>query len=67
MVRELHRKRPLDLITAAGVVCPVCHGALVTIPQGGVGCGGCGRMYPVRDGLPVLIAAEATLPEKLDF
>jgi uncharacterized protein YbaR (Trm112 family) len=53
--------RPLDLITASGVVCPVCHGALAVIPQGGVGCCGCGRVYPVRDGLPVLIASEAAL------
>ena len=51
----------LKAMAAAGVVCPVCHGALAAIPQGGVCCGGCGRMYPVRDGLPVLIAAEATL------
>jgi uncharacterized protein YbaR (Trm112 family) len=26
-----------------------------------IDCEGCGRVYPIRDGLPVLIAGEATV------
>ncbi len=49
------------LFAVAGLVCPVCRGALAAAP-GVVSCVSCGRGYPVRDGLPVLIAAEASMP-----
>ncbi len=40
------------------LVCPECHGALR--PSGeSIECLACGRMYPVRDGIPVLVAGEA--------
>jgi uncharacterized protein YbaR (Trm112 family) len=54
------------LLSAVGVVCPVCRGALATTP-GGIGCDSCGRVYPVRDGLPILIATEAFLPINTDL
>ncbi len=47
--------------TLALLVCPVCHGQLRVLPES-VGCAGCGRSYPVRDGIPVLIAGEASPP-----
>jgi uncharacterized protein YbaR (Trm112 family) len=38
--------------------CPVCHGELA--PRGdGVVCAGCGRRYPVVDGIAVLLAERA--------
>jgi uncharacterized protein YbaR (Trm112 family) len=50
------------------LVCPVCHAALAlteTAPQTTISCTGCGRQYPIVDGLPVLIASRAILaPEK---
>jgi uncharacterized protein YbaR (Trm112 family) len=46
----------LDLL-----VCPVCHGEL-RIQSGAIDCVGCGRRYPIVDGLPILIAARATEP-----
>jgi uncharacterized protein len=45
--------------------CPVCHGTLEdgAGPDGGpeLVCAGCGRAYPVRDGIPVLLVDEARL------
>lgn len=39
--------------------CPACHGAL-RLDGEGVVCTVCARKYPVVDGIPVLIAEEAT-------
>jgi hypothetical protein len=37
------------------LACPVCRAALVTLYPDRVVCTGCGRRYPVRDGMPVLL------------
>ena len=40
--------------------CPVCFGALSLVEGGGqIRCMGCGRGYPVIEGIPVLIAERA--------
>jgi uncharacterized protein YbaR (Trm112 family) len=45
----------LDLL-----VCPICRDKLVIAAgQGGLVCRSCSLMYPVRDGIPVLLADEA--------
>jgi uncharacterized protein len=45
----------LDLI-----VCPACHSALVVDDAAEeLVCSGCGRAYPVRDDIPVLLVDEA--------
>jgi uncharacterized protein YbaR (Trm112 family) len=44
------------------LVCPVCHSALL-LAGSGIDCTGCKRHYPIVDGLPVLIASRARLPE----
>lgn len=45
------------------LVCPVCHGAVrETEADTELECAGCGRRYPVRDGIPVMIPEEATQP-----
>lgn len=47
------------------IVCPADHGALVDLvtdsADGGLElvCETCGRAYPVRDGIPVLLVDEA--------
>jgi uncharacterized protein len=47
------------------LVCPVCYQALVTGPSQAfhawLHCTGCGRYYPVEDGIPVMIESRATL------
>jgi uncharacterized protein len=40
------------------LVCPACHEAL-RADANGVVCTGCGRVYPVVDGIPVLIVERA--------
>ena len=46
------------------LVCPECHSAvsLVEDQGGGLQCEACGRIYPVRDGIPVMLIAEASAP-----
>lgn len=40
------------------IVCPACHGGLA--PEAvSLRCTGCGRKYPIVDGIPVLIAEPA--------
>ncbi len=53
--RPLHDLAQQDLRT---LVCPVCHAALQLEAQA-VLCIGCGRRYPVVDGIPVLLAERA--------
>lgn len=50
--------RLLDL-----VCCPACHGALAADEQAEeLVCAACGRAYPVRDDIPVLLVTEARQP-----
>lgn len=46
---------------AEDVVCPVCYASL-RFEEETVVCVGCGRSYPVVDGIPVLIPQRASLP-----
>ena len=41
------------------LVCPECHGALTEASDALV-CDGCRLRYPVRDGIPIMLAEEAT-------
>jgi hypothetical protein len=40
------------------LVCPVCHGAL-DAEDAAIRCLGCRRLYPIVDGLPVLLLDRA--------
>jgi uncharacterized protein YbaR (Trm112 family) len=51
----------LDRLTLERLACPVCFGALRLAADGGIACMGCGRIYPLIDGIPVLIADRATI------
>ena len=43
---------------AGDLACPVCLGAL-RLEEAAVRCTACGQVYPVVDGIPVLIAERA--------
>jgi len=45
------------------LACPVCHGDLEEIPgpPPGLRCRACKRIYPVRDGIPVMLPDEARI------
>jgi uncharacterized protein YbaR (Trm112 family) len=45
------------------LVCPACHGEIRPVAEAaGLECRACGRVYPVRDGIPVMLVDEATAP-----
>lgn len=45
------------------LVCPACHGELDYEPDVRLTCQSCGRSYPIRDGIPImLVDAEVTEP-----
>lgn len=44
------------------LACPVCKSPLALNEERGVlKCGGCHRVYPIRDGIPILLEEEATV------
>jgi len=43
------------------IVCPACRGDLAVDAEE-LRCLGCGLIYPVRDGIPVLLVDEARKP-----
>ncbi|MGD2174403.1 MAG: Trm112 family protein [Candidatus Brocadiaceae bacterium] len=45
------------------LVCPACREPVEQDGQELV-CTGCGRRYPVRDGIPVMLVEEATPPQE---
>ncbi|HEY1963816.1 MAG TPA: Trm112 family protein [Acidobacteriaceae bacterium] len=53
------QKSPIDDTTLRMLACPVCHAALALLPSDAVQCTACGRRYPMRDGLPILLASAA--------
>jgi len=46
------------------LVCPVCHAPVAAGPDNAshqwLHCRGCGRYYPVEDGIPVMLEQRAT-------
>ena len=44
------------------IVCPACKSDLTLTDVPELACSGCGLVYPVRDGIPVLLTDEARKP-----
>jgi uncharacterized protein len=47
----------------AYLACPTCKSSLKSEPQNALSCTGCGRMYPVKGGIPILLEAAAKAPK----
>jgi uncharacterized protein YbaR (Trm112 family) len=43
------------------LACPVCRKPLVPLGENGLKCNECKRVYPIRDGIPILLEHEATI------
>jgi hypothetical protein len=62
---ESDPKRPwlIDAAVLSLLGCPTCHGDLrleaTCLDEARLVCAGCGRGYPIVDGIPVLIAGRA--------
>jgi uncharacterized protein YbaR (Trm112 family) len=56
---------PIDPQLLEILICPACHGAIAEAADaGGLECAKCGRIYPVRDGIPVMLVDEASPPTR---
>ncbi len=57
----------LDPVLLEILVCPACR-ATVTVDHAAeeLVCNGCGRAYPVRDDIPVMLVDEARLPAPVE-
>ncbi len=55
---------PLDPRLLEILICPDCRGAIGEHAPEGLECAACGRIYPVRDGIPVLLVDEASAPTR---
>jgi len=53
--------RAFDSRVLEELACPVCFGGL-RLAADAIVCAGCGRAYPLIDGMPVLIAERAICP-----
>jgi uncharacterized protein YbaR (Trm112 family) len=50
----------LDKELIGMLACPACKGAVTVLPDGdGLACPACAVVYPVRDGIPVMLADQA--------
>jgi uncharacterized protein YbaR (Trm112 family) len=51
---------PIDPRLLEILACPACHGKIRPLSgEDGLECLACGRVYPVRDGIPVMLIEEA--------
>ncbi len=47
------------------LACPACRGEIRPLEEEtGLECSQCGRVYPVRDGIPVMLVDEAAPPTR---
>jgi uncharacterized protein YbaR (Trm112 family) len=52
---------PVDPRLLVLLVCPDCHGSVRELAgEAGIECTACGRVYPVREGIAVMLIEEAT-------
>lgn len=54
---------PLDPRLLEILCCPACHGDLAEKPEG-LHCQGCGLLYLIEDGIPVMLVDQAKKVDK---
>ncbi len=58
---------PLDKELLDILACPVCKtDVILTEDKKGLKCVNCGRIYPIKDGIPIMLIDEATFTENQD-
>ena len=56
---------PIDARLLEILICPACRGELSPVEEdAGLECTSCGRVYPIRDGIPVMLVEEASPPTR---
>jgi uncharacterized protein YbaR (Trm112 family) len=56
---------PIDSRLLEILICPACHGEVRALDaDAGLECLECGRVYPIRDGIPVMLVNEASPPTR---
>jgi uncharacterized protein YbaR (Trm112 family) len=56
---------PLDTRLLEILICPACHGNISELEaDNGLECSKCGRVYPIREGIPVMLVDEASPPTR---
>jgi len=56
---------PLDARLLEILICPACHGDVTELQaEEGLECSDCGRVYPIREGIPVMLVDEASPPHR---
>jgi uncharacterized protein YbaR (Trm112 family) len=56
---------PLDARLLEILICPACHGDVTELAaEKGLECSACGRIYPIREGIPVMLVDEASPPNR---
>jgi hypothetical protein len=56
---------PVDPELLEMLACPACRGEISLVQEEkGLECGRCGRVYPVRDGIPIMLVDEAAPPTR---
>jgi uncharacterized protein len=63
MAASAPRNQRFDTSVLNQLACPLCMGEL-RLAQEQLVCGACARSYPIVDGIPVLIAAQAAEPNQ---
>ena len=59
------KRMPIDRELLEDLVCPACRGTVSEqAADHGIECAGCGRVYPVRDGIPVMLVDQAIEPRE---
>jgi hypothetical protein len=53
------QKSLIDAAALRLLACPACHAGLTLLDPKTVLCTACGRRFPIRDGLPVLLVVDA--------